>query len=132
MASLNKIILIGNLGSSPEMRFTPTGSGVTSFSLAVNKVSVDAQGNKKNVTDWFRIKTWNKLAETCNQFLSKGKMVYVEGSIHSSEYEKDGIKRQAWEVTADRVVFLSPSDNKPTQHSPEETTTEVPPEQEIF
>jgi single-strand DNA-binding protein len=133
MASLNKIILIGNLGSSPEMRFTPTGSGVTSFSLAVNKVSVDAQGNTKKVTDWFRIKTWNKLAETCNQYLSKGKMVYVEGSIHSSEYEKDGIKRQAWEVTADRVVFLSPSDAAPKPQTNDEPIGEPPPvEEELF
>jgi single-strand DNA-binding protein len=122
MASLNKIILIGNLGSSPEMRFTPSGDAITSFSLAVNKVSVDAQGNTKKVTDWFRIKTWKRLAETCNQFLSKGKMVYVEGSIHSSEYEKDGIKRQAWEVTAERVVFLSPSE-KPSR-SVEDIPTE--------
>jgi single-strand DNA-binding protein len=131
MASLNKIILIGNVGNAPEMRFTPSGDAITSFSLAVNKVSVDAQGNTKKVTDWFRIKTWKRLAETCNQYLSKGKMVYVEGSIHSSEYEKEGIKRQAWEVTAERVVFLSPSEKPPT---PQETelTTETPPEEEIF
>jgi single-strand DNA-binding protein len=137
MASLNKIILIGNLGSSPEMRVTPTGSGVTSFSLAVNKVSVDAQGNTKKVTDWFRVKTWNKLAETCNQYLSKGKMVYVEGSIHSSEYEKEGIKRQAWEVTADRVVFLSPSDAAPRPQGVPQTNDEhigepPPVEEELF
>jgi single-strand DNA-binding protein len=131
MASLNKIILIGNVGNAPEMRFTPSGDAITSFSLAVNKVSVDAQGNTKKITDWFRIKTWKRLAETCNQYLSKGKMVYVEGSIHSSEYEKEGIKRQAWEVTAERVVFLSPSEKPP---APQETelATETPPEEEIF
>lgn len=134
MASLNKVMLIGNLGSSPEMRFTPTGSCVTSFSVAVNKVSVDAQGNRKDITDWFRVKTWNKLAETCNQFLTKGKMVYVEGAIHSSEYEKDGIKRQAWEVTADRVVFLSPSESKPApQTNGTPPSDDVPPpDEELF
>jgi single-strand DNA-binding protein len=133
MASLNKCMFIGNLGSSPEMRYTPSGDAVTSFSLAVNKVSVDSNGNTKKVTDWFRVKCWKRLAETCNQFLSKGKMVYVEGSIHTSEYEKDGIKRQAIEVTADRVVFLSPSDAAPkSQGVPQdngEPIGEPPPEE---
>lgn len=136
MASLNKCMFIGNVGQSPEMRYTPSGACVTSFSIAVNKVSVDAQGNTKKITDWFRVKTWNKLAETCNQYLTKGKMVYVEGSLHTSEYEKDGIKRQAIEVTADRVVFLSPSDTPKPQGVPQdngEPVGEPPPEeQEIF
>jgi single-strand DNA-binding protein len=137
MASWNKFMCVGNVGGSPEMRYTHTGACVTSFSVAVNKVSTDAQGNTKKVTDWFRVKTWNKLAETCNQYLSKGKMVLVEGAIHTSEYEKDGIKRQAIEVTADRVVFLSPSDAAPKpQGVPQdngEPIGEPPPEeQEIF
>jgi len=137
MASLNKCMFIGNIGGSPEMRYTPSGACVTSFSIAVNKVSVDAQGNTKKITDWFRVKTWNKLAETCNQYLTKGKMVYVEGSLHTSEYEKDGIKRQAIEVTADRVVFLSPSDAAPkAQGVPQDNNEPVgeppPEEQEIF
>lgn len=129
MASLNKIILIGNVGSDPEMRFTPKGDAVTSFSIAVNKVSVDANGNTKKVTDWFRVKTWKRLAETCNQFLSKGKMVYVEGSIHTSEYEKDGVKRQAIEVTAERVVFLSPSETR-AKVDESELSSEEPPFEE--
>lgn len=132
MASWNKFMMVGNVGSAPEIRFTPTGSPVTSFSVAVNKVSVDSGGNTKKVTDWFRVKTWNKLAETCNQYLSKGKMVLVEGSIHISEYEKDGVKRQAIEVTAERVVFLSPSDKPSQTHSNEEPVGEPPPEEEIF
>lgn len=134
MASWNKFMCVGNVGGSPEMRYTPQGACVTSFSVAVNKVSKDAQGNSKTVTDWFRVKTWNKLAETCNQFLTKGKMVLVEGSIHTSEYEKDGIKRQAIEVTADRVVFLSPSDGNSGKPSipTEMVTDEQPPEEEIF
>lgn len=135
MASWNKFMCVGNVGGSPEMRYTPSGACVTSFSVAVNKVSTDAQGNQKKVTDWFRVKTWNKLAETCNQFLTKGKMVLVEGSIHTSEYEKDGIKRQAIEVTAERVVFLSPSDSnggKPTVPAEMVTDEQPPEEQEIF
>lgn len=126
MASLNKILLIGNVGASPEMRFTPKGQPVTAFSLAVNKVTVDEAGNTKKHTDWFRVKTWNKLAETCNQFLSKGKMVYVEGALHGHEYEKDGVKRQVYEVTADRVVFLSAPEGKPP--ADDLVTDEVPPE----
>lgn len=132
MASWNKFMCVGNVGGSPEMRYTPQGACVTSFSVAVNKVSRDAQGNSKTVTDWFRVKTWNKLAETCNQFLTKGKMVLVEGSIHTSEYEKDGIKRQAIEVTAERVVFLSPSDgNSGKPVIPAEMVTDEPPPDDV-
>lgn len=134
MASLNKCMFIGNVGGSPEMRYAPKGACVTSFSIAVNKVSVDEQGNTRKITDWFRVKTWNKLAETCNQYLTKGKMVYVEGSLHTSEYEKDGIKRQSIEVTADRVVFLSPSEKAPQSNGTpvDESIGEPPPEEEIF
>lgn len=130
MASWNKFMCIGNVGAQPEMRVTPQGKSVTSFSVAINRVSVDVNGNSKKETDWFRVKTWNRLAESCNQNLSKGKMVLVEGPIHTSYYEKDGVKRQAIEVTAERVVFLSPSEGK---REPAEITTEQPPEeQEIF
>lgn len=113
MISLNKIILIGNLGSNPEMRMTGKGTPVVEFSLAVNEAYVDSSGNSHKRTEWFRIRTWDKLATICNQFLSKGKTVYVEGSIHSQEYEKDGVKHRSYEITAQKVIFLF--SNKPTE-----------------
>jgi single-strand DNA-binding protein len=107
MASLNKILLIGNVGSDPEMRFTPTGIPVASFSLATSRVSNTPDGEKKQETEWFTITVWRKQAESCNQFLTKGQKVYVEGRLRSRSWEgQDGQKRFRNEVTADRVLFL--------------------------
>ncbi|MFH1639237.1 MAG: single-stranded DNA-binding protein [Chloroflexota bacterium] len=107
MASLNKIMVIGNLGSEPEMRFTPNGNPVTSFSVATNRVYTTAEGERKTETEWFNVVTWNKLAEQCNQFLAKGRLVYVEGRMHTSSWEgQDGQKRYRVEVIANRITFL--------------------------
>ena len=107
MASLNKIILIGNVGSDPEMRYTPSGKPVTSFRMATNRRYVGPDGEQKEETDWFRITAWGKQAESCNQFLSKGKQVYVEGRLHARTWEgQDGQIRTSLEVTANRVLFL--------------------------
>ena len=77
MAGLNKIMVIGNLGSDPEMRYTPNGAPVTSFSVATNRTYTTSQGERRDETEWFRIVAWNQLAETCNQFLKKGSSVYL-------------------------------------------------------
>ncbi len=107
MASLNKILLIGNVGGDPEMRFTPSGVPVTSFTLATNRNTPQADGSVKKETEWFRISAWRKQAETCNQFLTKGKLVYVEGTLRTRTWDgKDGQKHFSLEVTADRVLFL--------------------------
>ncbi|MCX5993576.1 MAG: single-stranded DNA-binding protein [Chloroflexi bacterium] len=107
MANLIKIILIGRVGGDPEMRFTPDGVAVTSFSLAANRSTRQPDGSYKEEAEWFRISAWRKLAETCNQFLNKGKLVYVEGSLRTRTYDgKDGQKRTSLEVNADRVLFL--------------------------
>jgi len=107
MASLNKIILIGNVGGDPEMRFTPSGVPVTTFTMATNRTMTQADGTVKKETEWFRVSAWRKQAETCNQFLTKGKLVYVEGSLRTSTWEgKDGVKRMRLEVNADRVLFI--------------------------
>ena len=79
MVSLNKVMLIGNVGSDPEMRFIPNGNPVTSFRVATNRFYTTPDGERKQETDWFSIVTWNKLAEQCNQFLTKGRLVYVKG-----------------------------------------------------
>lgn len=106
-SSLNKVMVIGNLGGDPEMRFAPSGNPVTSFSLATNMVYNTPDGERKEETEWFNIVTWNRLAETCNQFLTKGQKVYVEGRLRNRSWEgQDGQKRSRVEVIASRVIFL--------------------------
>jgi single-strand DNA-binding protein len=107
MASLNKVMLIGNVGKDPEMRFTPTGSPVTSFSLATNRTYNTPEGEKKKETEWFSIVAWSKLAELCNQYLTKGKLVYVEGRLQTRTWDgTDGQKHSRTEVVASQVLFL--------------------------
>ncbi len=107
MVSLNKIMLIGNVGTDPEMRFTPNGSSVTSFRIATNRVFTTSEGERKQETEWFTVVAWRKLAESCNQFLTKGQRVYVEGSLRTRTWEgQDGQKRSRVEVIANRVLFL--------------------------
>jgi len=107
MASLNKIMLIGNVGSDPEMRYTPNGKAVTSFRMATNYRYAGSDGERREETEWFRVSVWGRQAENCNQFLSKGKRVYVEGRLHSRSWEgQDGQMRTNLEVSANRVIFL--------------------------
>ncbi len=107
MASLNKVMLIGNVGGDPEMRYTPSGKPVTSFSLATSRRYTTSGGESKEETDWFRISVWGKLAEVCNQYVTKGRQVYVEGRLHARSWEgQDGQARTSLEVTANQVLFL--------------------------
>jgi len=107
MVSVNKMIAIGNLGSEPEMRFTPNGRPVTSFNVATNWRYTTAEGERKEETEWFSIVTWGKLAEQCNQFLTKGRLVYVEGRLRMHSWEgQDGQRRSKNEIIASRVSFL--------------------------
>jgi len=118
MASLNKVMLIGNVGNDPEMRYTPGGNPVTSFSVATNRRYTDSNGETKEETEWFRVIAWRKLAESCNQFVTKGKRVYVEGRLRTRNWEgQDGQKRVSVEVVANRVIFL---DRRATVSVPEE------------
>jgi len=105
--SMNKILVIGNLGGDPEMRYTPNGQAVTSFSVATNYRYTTADGERRDETEWFRISAWGRLAETCNQFLTKGRQIYVEGRLRSRSYEtRDGQTRFSNEITASDVRFL--------------------------
>ena len=107
MVSVNRMIIIGNLGSEPEMRFTPSGRPVTSFSVATNRRYTTAEGERKEETEWFTVVTWGRLAEQCNQFLTKGRLVYVEGRLRTHTWEsQDGQRRYRNEIVADRVSFL--------------------------
>ena len=105
--SLNKIMIIGNLGGDPEMRFTPSGRPVTSFRIATNWRYTTPEGERREETEWFTVVAWGKLAEQCNQFLTKGRLVYVEGRLRLRSWEgQDGKTRSRNEIVADRVKFL--------------------------
>ncbi len=107
MASVNKVILIGNLGADPEVRYTQGGQPVASLRIATTEVWTDKEGARQERTEWHQISVWGKQAEHCGQYLSKGRQVYVEGRLQSREYtDKEGVNRKVWEVQADRVNFL--------------------------
>ena len=117
MVSVNRMIIIGNLGSEPEMRFTPNGRPVTSFSVATNRRYTTSDGERREETEWFTVVTWGRLAEQCNQFLAKGRLVYVEGRLRSHSWEgQDGQRHQRIEIIANRVLFL---DRRPAGTLPE-------------
>ena len=105
--SVNKVILIGNLGKDPEVRYTANGKAVARFSLATSEVWNDAEGNRQERTEWHNIIVWGKQGETCGQYLAKGRQCYIEGSIRSRSYDdKSGQKRYITEIIAQRVRFL--------------------------
>lgn len=106
MAGLNKILLIGNVGTDPEMRYTPNGNPVTDFRLAVTR-RFTSGGERQEETEWFTVVAWNQLAEQVNQYLVKGRRAYVEGRFRSRSYVgNDGQTRFVNEVIANRVLFL--------------------------
>ena len=105
--SVNKVMLIGNLGRDPEVRYTPAGRAVARFSLATGEVWTDADGNRQERTEWHNIVVWGKQAESCSQYLSKGRQVFIDGSIRSRSYDdRDGNRRYITEIIAQRVQFL--------------------------
>jgi len=105
--SVNKAILIGNLGKDPEVRFTSTGRAVARFPIATSEVWTDAEGNRQERTEWHNIIVWGKQGETCGQYLAKGRQVFVEGSIRTRSYDdKSGNKRYVTEIVAQRIRFL--------------------------
>ena len=105
--SFNKIILVGNLGRDPELRYTAQGTPVCSFSMATNERRKDQNGEMQDQTTWFRITLWNRLAETASQYLQKGKQVYIEGRLRVEEYvDRDGKPRHSLEVFATDMQFI--------------------------
>jgi len=106
--SLNKVMLIGNLGSDPELRNTATGQSVASFNIATNRKWTDKSGQNQEQTEWHRIVVWGRQAENCQQYLSKGRQVYIEGRIQTRQWDdKDGNKRYTTEIVAQSVQFLN-------------------------
>jgi len=126
MAGLNKVLIIGNLGADPEMRYTADGNALTSFRVAASRNYTTPDGERREETEWFSVVAWRKLAEQCSQFLQKGRRVYVEGRQRTRSWDApDGQKRYRTEVVADRVLFLDRPGGAPL---PEEHEAMEPPE----
>lgn len=105
--SVNKVLLLGRLGKDPELKYTPSGVAVCSFSIATSEAWQDKAGQKQERVEWTNIVVWNKLAELCNQYLAKGRQAYIEGSLQTRSWDdKDGNKRYTTEVVAKTVQFL--------------------------
>ncbi len=119
--------IVGNLGKDPEMRYTPDGTPVCNFNVAVNRRWTNADGTTGEKTTWFRVTTWRKLAEICNQYLSKGRLVMVVGEIDASAYlsEKDG-PRASLELTARDVKFLGGSNGSGSGGAPVTESEDIP------
>jgi single-strand DNA-binding protein len=107
MASLNKILLIGHLGKDPEIRYSPDGAAVATFSIATSENFTDKNGTRQERTEWHSVKAFGKLADICKQYLTKGRQVYIEGRIQTREYtDREGIKRRFTEVLANQMIML--------------------------
>ena len=107
MASVNKVIVVGNLGRDPELRYIQSGQAVANFSVATNEKWKDKDGNNQERTEWHRIVVWGKSAENCAQYLQKGRSVYIEGKLQTREWEdREGHKRSTTEIVAQTVQFL--------------------------
>ncbi len=109
MRGVNKVILIGNLGRDPEIRYTTSGQAVSNFTIATTEVRPNKSGEKDEFTEWHRIVAWGRLAEICGEYLSKGKTVYIEGTLRTRSWEdKEGRKRWTTEVVAQNMQMLGP------------------------
>ena len=107
MSGVNKVILIGNLGNDPDLRYTPSGVAVANFSIATSERWNDKDGKPQERTEWHRIVAWRKLAEIAGEYLKKGKQVYVEGKLQTRSWEdKEGAKRYTTEIVADNIQML--------------------------
>jgi single-strand DNA-binding protein len=136
----HKIIIVGNLGRDPEMRYTPDGTPVTSFSVATNRRWTGSDGQQQEETVWFRVTAWRRMAEVCNQYLQKGKQVLIEGQLKPDENGgprvwtgNDGVARASYEVTALTVKFLGGRGEGPAaegsgayEEAPPEPEEEIP------
>lgn len=117
MAGVNKVILVGNLGADPEIRYTPGGMAVVTFKLATSETWVK-DGKKETKTEWHKVVAFNKLAEICGQYLSKGKQVYIEGKIQTRSWDdKDGNKKYTTEIVANSMQMLGSKGEGSSQHA---------------
>ncbi len=113
MGSLNKVMIIGNLGRDPEVRYTASGQAVASLNVATHERWSDKDGNPQERTEWHRVTVWGRQGENCGKYLTKGRSVYVEGRLQTRQWEdKEGATRYTTEIVANQVVFLQGGDNR--------------------
>lgn len=111
--SVNKVILVGNLGKDPELRYTPSGAAVANFSIATTESYKDRDGNRQSKTEWHNIVVWRQLAEICGKYLHKGKQVYIEGKLQTRKWQdRDGNDRYTTEIVADQMQMLGRADEE--------------------
>lgn len=123
---LNKVMIVGHLGRDPEMRYTPSGRPVTTFSVATNRSWTTSDGEKRTETEWFNVVAWNKLAEICNQYLVKGQQVYIEGRLQTRRWEdSNGTRHTSVEVVANEMIMLG------DRRSVDEISDDAPEEDEF-
>lgn len=127
MASVNKVILIGNLGKDPETRYLPSGDAVTNFSIATTETWKDKNGEKKEATEWHRVGCFGKIAEIAGEYLKKGSSVYIEGKIKTRKWQtKEGEDRYSTEIVADRLQFLGGRQQEQHDERPAERRAPAP------
>ena len=125
--SVNKVILIGNLGQDPESRFTPSGTAVTNLSVATNESWKDQNGEPQDRTEWHRIVMYGKMAETASEYMKKGQMVYIEGRLQTNEWEdQNQIKRKTTEIRCDNFTMLGRRSDSPADQSQGSMSQPVP------
>jgi len=117
---LNKVMVIGHLGRDPEMRYTPSGRPVTNFNVAASRSWKTSDNERRTETEWFNVVAWGSLAEICNQYLSKGQQVYIEGRLQTRRWEEDGVKRSTVEIVAKEMVMLGTRKKKDNDNDQEE------------
>ena len=118
MRGVNKVILVGNLGRDPEIRYTTGGQAVANFTIATSDSYTNKDGERQETTEWHRIVAWGRLAEICGEYLTKGRMVYIEGSLQTRSWEdKEGNTRRTTEIVARNMQILSPAGTKAEQPS---------------
>jgi single-strand DNA-binding protein len=129
MRGLNKVMIIGNLGRDPEMRYTPSGRPVTSFSVTTTRSWTSGDGDRREETEWFNVVAWGNLAEICKQYLHKGQPMYVEGRLQTRGWEDpEGKKHFRTELVANEVIILGERRGEPSEEGPAE---ELPAEEEF-
>ena len=133
MGSVNKVILLGNLGRDPELKYTPSGTAVANFTVATNETWRDKEGQKQEHTEWHRVVVWGKLAEICGEYLRKGRQVYIEGAIRSRSYkDRDGNEKSVTEIRADNLVMIGRAEGargegeRPSEKEPEYSDEDIP------
>ncbi|HBG47215.1 MAG TPA: single-stranded DNA-binding protein [Deltaproteobacteria bacterium] len=127
MAGVNKVILLGNLGADPEIRYTPGGMAVVNFRLATSETRANKEGQKETKTEWHRVVAFGKLAEVCGEYLSKGKQVYIEGKIQTRSWEKDGEKKYTTEILANQMQMLGSRESGAAASASDVSVDEIPP-----